>query len=178
MSSKTKIIVLRMKEIIYTAIFAGFAILLILLLVVMLRPGKDDTSSGGETTIAENTVSESGETSEIHASSDAPAAAPVDGVTASYTPGIYSASLSLGSQTANVEVTVDSTRITSVALVPLSDSVAAMYPLMQPAMEELAAQILEKQSLDGITCPQENRYTTQLLLSAVADLESRIRNGG
>ena len=39
MSSKTKIIVLHMKEIIYTAIFAVLAIILILLLVFMFRPG-------------------------------------------------------------------------------------------------------------------------------------------
>ena len=38
MSSKTRIIVLRMKEIIYTAIFIGFAILLILLFLFMFRP--------------------------------------------------------------------------------------------------------------------------------------------
>ena len=167
MSSKTKIIVLRMKEIIYTAIFVGFAILLILLLVVMLRSGKDDASSGDETTIAGNTASESGESSDAHATSDAPAAAPVDDVTASYTPGIYSASLSLGSQTANVEVTVDSTRITSVTLVPLSDSVSAMYPLMQPAMEELAAQILEKQTLEGLEYPAGAQYTSVTLMQAV-----------
>ena len=43
MSSKTKIVVLRMKEIIYTAIFVGLGILLILLLLVMFRPGKDST---------------------------------------------------------------------------------------------------------------------------------------
>ena len=35
MSSKTKIVVLRMKEIIYTAIFAGLAILLITLCFIM-----------------------------------------------------------------------------------------------------------------------------------------------
>ena len=39
MGSKTKIVVLRMKEIIYTAIFAVLAIILILLLVFMFRPG-------------------------------------------------------------------------------------------------------------------------------------------
>lgn len=38
MSSKTKIIVLHMKEIIYTLVFAALAILLILLLIVMFRP--------------------------------------------------------------------------------------------------------------------------------------------
>ena len=39
MGSKTKIVVLNMKEIIYTAIFAVLAIILILLLVFMFRPG-------------------------------------------------------------------------------------------------------------------------------------------
>lgn len=39
MGSKTKIVVLHMKEIIYTAIFAVLAIILILLLVFMFRPG-------------------------------------------------------------------------------------------------------------------------------------------
>ena len=39
MSSKTKIVVLRMKEIIYTAIFIGLGIILVTLLFIMLRPG-------------------------------------------------------------------------------------------------------------------------------------------
>ena len=38
MSSKTKIVVLHMKEIIYTAVFAALAIILILLLVFMFLP--------------------------------------------------------------------------------------------------------------------------------------------
>lgn len=51
MSSKTKIVVLRMKEIIYTAIFIGLGILLILLLLVMFRPGKDSTPASANTYI-------------------------------------------------------------------------------------------------------------------------------
>ena len=42
MSSKTKIIVLRMKEIIYTGIFLGLAVLLIALCLIMFRPKKDE----------------------------------------------------------------------------------------------------------------------------------------
>ena len=38
MSSRTKIVVLRMKEIIYTAIFIGLGILLVMLLFIMFRP--------------------------------------------------------------------------------------------------------------------------------------------
>ena len=43
MSSRTKIIVLHMKEIIYTVVFALLAIVLILLLVFMFRPGRDSS---------------------------------------------------------------------------------------------------------------------------------------
>ena len=41
MSSKTKIVVLRMKEIIYTAIFIGLGIILVTLLFIMFRPEKE-----------------------------------------------------------------------------------------------------------------------------------------
>ena len=44
MGSKTKIVVLHMKEIIYTTIFAAL-ILLILLLLFMFRPGRGDAKS-------------------------------------------------------------------------------------------------------------------------------------
>ena len=142
MSSKTKIVVLRMKEIIYTAIFIGFALLLILLLFIMFRPKKDLP------------VSESSSVSSASVSS-------------LYTPGLYSASIVLGSQNVNVEVTVSSGRITSVSLVPLSDSVATMYPLMQPAMDTLAEQILANQSLEGLEYPAGSQYTSMALVNAV-----------
>ena len=44
MSAKTKIIVLHMKEIIYTIIFAILAVILILLLIFMFRPGQHSRS--------------------------------------------------------------------------------------------------------------------------------------
>ena len=69
----------------------------------------------------------------------------------------------------NVEVTVDTNEIQSIRLVNLSEATAASYPLVSPSLEEIAAQILEKQSLDDITCPAENRYTAQLLLLAISD---------
>ena len=70
MSSKTKIVVLRMKEIIYTAIFIGLGIILVTLLFIMFRPKKEPQAvSSGQVQAAQ----------------------------ASYTPGLYRASLSLGS---------------------------------------------------------------------------------
>lgn len=42
--AKTKIVVLQMKELIYTAIFAGFLILLIVLLIIMFTPSVKKTN--------------------------------------------------------------------------------------------------------------------------------------
>ena len=72
---------------------------------------------------------------------------------AQYIPGVYASSITLGAQEMNVEVSVDANRITSVTLVPLSDAVATMYPLMQPSLNNLTSQILDSQSLENISFP-------------------------
>ena len=133
MSSKTKIVVLRMKEIIYTGIFVGLAILLVTLCLIMFRPKKD--TAGSEA--------------------------------ASYIPGVYSASLNLGNQDVNVQVAVDANRISSVSLVPLSEAVTTMYPLMQPTLDELADQIVSTQPLENLTYSSQSRYTSAALLKAI-----------
>ena len=74
-----------------------------------------------------------------------------------------------GTSCVDVEVTVDSDRIRAIRLVNLSDSAAAAYPLVSPSLDHITTQILETQTLEGITCPQENRYTSQVLLSAISD---------
>ena len=48
MSSRTKIVVLHMKEIIYTAIFAALALLVIVLLIFMFGTGKKDSAVKNE----------------------------------------------------------------------------------------------------------------------------------
>ena len=138
MSSKTKIVVLRMKEIIYTAIFIGLAIFLILLFFFMFRSEKEAPAPTAE--------------------SVSPAV---------YAPGVYSASLSLGRQNVNVEVAVSPDRISAVTLVTLNDNVAAMYPMMQPSMDALSAQILESQSLEGLEYPAGSQYTSMALMNAI-----------
>ena len=45
MSAKTKIVVLHMKELIYTAIFVGLGILLVVLLLFMFLPKKENDKS-------------------------------------------------------------------------------------------------------------------------------------
>lgn len=54
MKSKTKIIVLHMKEIVYTIIFAVLGILLILLLILMFHPKEQSPEPDPQCCIIEN----------------------------------------------------------------------------------------------------------------------------
>ncbi len=136
MSSNTKIVVLHMKEIIYTAIFLGLAAVLVILLTVMFRPDRKQTNSEGDAK--------------------------------KYTPGIYTSTLSLNDANLEVEVTVDESRINSIRFSNLDESVAAMLPLVQPAIEDIAEQIYDTQSLENITLSEETPYTSQVILDAIS----------
>ncbi len=136
MGSRTKIIVLHMKEIIYTAIFAALGILLIILLVIMFRPGKGTDTTGTEK---------------------------------QYTPGIYTSTLTLNNTNLEVEVSVDESRINSIRFSNLDETVTAMFPLIQPAIEDIAEQVYETQSLDDIALSDDAPYTSQMILNAIKD---------
>lgn len=137
MSSKTKIVVLHLKELIYTGIFAVLGILFIVLLIIMFLPKNKDKDS--------NIVPPAN----------------------SYMPGVYTTSLVLNDNVVDIEVTVDETNINGIRIVNLDEAVATMYPLIEPAFEELASQICENQSLDGITYSDDNKYTSMVLLDAI-----------
>ena len=66
-----------------------------------------------------------------------------------------------------VEVTVDSSHINSIRFSNLDESVTTMYPLIQPALETIADQIYETQSLENISYSEENPYTSQVILNAI-----------
>ena len=133
MSAKTKIVVLHMKEMIYTLIFAGLGILLILLLIFMFLP------------------KESKKTAE----------------TMNYVAGVYTSTIQFNDNTIDVQVVVDESRIQSVSLVNLDETVTTMYPLMEPAVQEIASQVWEKQSTDNIAYSEDNPYTSMVILNAV-----------
>ena len=97
---------------------------------------------------------------------------------ASYVPGIYTSSITLGSQNLNVEVAVDAQQIQSVCFVSLDEAVTTMYPLMQPVMEDLADQIVKNQSTQNLSYSLETRYTSQSLIGAIdrALEKAKVRN--
>ncbi len=135
MSSKTKIVVLHMKELIYTVIFAVLGILLVLLLIFMFLPDKNQKNDSTETM--------------------------------QYIAGVYNASMKFNNNAIDVEVVIDNNRINSISLVNLDETVATMYPLMQPALDNISQQIYEKQSLENITYSEDNQYTSMVLLQAI-----------
>lgn len=135
MHSKTKIVVLHMKELIYTGLFVLLGILLVVLLIIMFRPAPKDSSS-------------------------------LQG--AAYIPGVYTTSLILNNCAVDLEVVVDEERVTSIRFVNLDDAVTTMYPLMQPALDEIAAQIYEKPDLSAVKYSDDNRYTATVLLEAIS----------
>lgn len=153
MSAKTKIVVLHMKELIYTGIFAALGILFIVLLVIMFLPDDKQTDDTGN---IPPTVSDGNLSGDISASSES-----------LYIPGIYTTELMLGGNSIDVEVIVSQEAISSIRLVDLSESVTTMYPLLEPTLESICTQVYENQSLENIEYGAESKYTSLVLLEAI-----------
>ena len=81
-----------------------------------------------------------------------------------YIPGVYTTQLLLGNESLDVEVIVDKDSITSIRLVEVSDSVATMYPLLQPTLDSICEQVYAQQSLESVTYTAESKYTSLVLL--------------
>ena len=142
MSSKTKIVVLHMKEVIYTGIFVVLAVVLAVLLFLMFGRNKNADPAGSDVM---------------------------------YHAGVYTSPITLNDNTFDVEVRVDENHINSISLVNLSETTTAMYPLMEPALDALSSQIYTSQSTKDITYPEENKYTSMLLLEAIDNALEKAR---
>lgn len=110
MSSKTKIVVLHVKELIYTGILAVLGILFIVLLIIMFLPREEKPET--VPTMTQTTSN-------------------------TYVPGVYTTSLILNDNVVEIEVTVDERNINSIRLVNLDEAVTTMYPLIQPSLKTL-----------------------------------------
>lgn len=136
MTSKTKIVVLQLKQLIFSGVLITLGILLLILFLIITKPN-DKTAAD---------VSES-----------------------LYTPGTYTTSLVLNNSAVSISVTVSEQEILSVDMENLDESVAVMYPLMEPSLDVLESQILESQSLENITYPEDRKYTSLVLMNAISE---------
>ncbi|MBD5552116.1 MAG: hypothetical protein HDQ96_13245 [Lachnospiraceae bacterium] len=154
MSSKTKIVVLHLKELIYTGIFVVLGILFIILLFIMFRSDKETPENQN---VTPETETQDGEQAPI------------------YQPGSYRSALYLENETVEINLTVDETSIVSLTLLPLSDRISTLYPLLEPSFNALSEQICENQSLENITYADEAAYTSELLLEVIGDTLAKVQ---
>ena len=152
MSAKTKIVVLHMKELIYTGIFAVLGVLFVVLLVMMFLPDKEKEDTPDPEPEIEETAS-------------------------LYIPGVYTTELVLGSQSIDVEVIVDKDSITSIRMVNLNEAVATMYPLLEPTFDSICEQAINQQSLENITYTADSKYTSLVLLEAIQNSLDKSKSG-
>lgn len=160
MSSKTKIFVLKSRNLIWTAVIVVIVILLAVLLASALHLDKNQSRS------LPKDMTESAASSAIVSNqsfSDAESFA----LSGSYIPGRYAASVVLGGDTVDIVVCVDKNHINSVRAHNLAQSVATLYPLVPSVLQSLESQILSSQSLQGITYSDSSQYTASLLIDAI-----------
>lgn len=158
MNSRTKIVVLRLKELIHLGVFVALCLILILLLWVAFRPKETNSPIPSGT----DTNTENGE--EMNS---------LPNTAGIYIPGVYSTALVLGNQTVDMEIVVDHDVITAVRLVNLDEAVATMYPLLEPALEAISSQLYDGIPLDQVSYGEENKYTSQILLNAIQESLSK-----
>ena len=142
LSAKTKIIVVKAKELIYTTLFICLGIILILLLIFMFAPEEKNISTS----------------------------------VGIYTPGVYTSTITLGDTTLDVAVSVDKDHITSVSLNHLTDSVTAMYPLLQPSLQDINEQLGSISSIDELELDSDNKYTGLMLQQAIKNALQKARS--
>ncbi len=140
MSSHTKIVVLRSKELLYTILLVVVVLLTIVILFSLFVPGADS-------------------------SDDKKSAIPTE---MAYIPGIYTSTLQLGNTNLEMQVVVDANHINDISISNLDESVATMYPLMKPTLTELENKVLEAQTVENISYSTETKYTSLMLLNSIA----------
>lgn len=151
--SSTKLIVLKSKELIYTAILVALIVVFIIIIITMFKRSDTHCSAGDDAT----------KTASAPMSSN-----PGDGIYETrYTPGTYTAPLVLGENTLSVMVTVDDSQITDVSFKQMDEAITTMYPLLESSLEDINTQLHYISSVDDITPSGDSTYTTKLIIDSI-----------
>lgn len=141
---QTKILVLRKNRLFVGLVLLAIAVLLVFLLT---RPnGKPSSSHSGD------------------------GRASVDDyyrTQATYRAGVYTCGISLNDTILSLEIVLDKDHINSMRLINLEESVATMYPLMEPALNALAEQLTGGVAPDDVVLSEDTKYTQLLLMEVI-----------
>mgnify|MGYP003289349684 CR=1 FL=1 len=145
--SNTKIVVVKLKELLLTAVLVFIGILFILFGIAWVSTKKETSSN-----------------------SPNPTTTPTSAL---YTPGVYTSSISIGDTLVHLELVCDENHINSVRLVNLDEAVTTMYPLLHPALEALELQLSKDIPLEELTLTEGSQYTQNLLIEAIENTLSK-----
>ena len=83
--------------------------------------------------------------------------------------GVYTSSVTLNGNPMEISVTLDKDHINSISVSNVSDTITTMYPLVEPAFNDIAKQIVDTQSIDNIQFSKDSQYTYSMLYNAIVD---------
>lgn len=84
-----------------------------------------------------------------------------------YKSGVYTTELTLNGTTLNLEIVVDENHINSINLVNTSEAIKTMYPLIEPALDQIEEQLCDNVAIEDVTLSKDSQYTETLLLDAI-----------
>lgn len=93
--------------------------------------------------------------------------------TMQYMAGVYSSTINLGGSSLDVKIAVTDEKVTSISLSGLSESTAAMYPLLETAVEDINKQLETVDSIDELTFNSDSQYTNTILKQAMKNALSK-----
>lgn len=143
--SKTKIVVFKLKELLFTAALVLLGVAIVVIVIVSVSVGKESSAR-----IKVPSARESTETS-----------APL------YHAGVYTATMKMNDTSIHLELVCDQNHINSVRLIHLDEAVETMYPLLTPALEDLELQLVLNVPMEEIKFTEGSTYTQTILMKAI-----------
>lgn len=136
--SNTRIVVVKLKEILVTAALVLTGVVAALLIILFVSADNNTPSASDDTTTS-----------------------------ALYHPGVYTSSITLNDTAIHLEIVCDSNHIHSVRLVNLDEAVETMYPLLTPALSDLEMQLAKDISPEELVLSESSKYTQTLLIEVI-----------
>lgn len=148
--SDPKIIVMKRK---YLIICASVALIILIAILLAINAGSNDMGASALSQNVQSTFNAKADNTEAS--------------NASYVPGVYTYVFSLNDTYLNMEVIVDENHINSVSITNLDETVTTMYPLINPSLEDIEAQLILDCEIDDLALPESSKYTSLLLINAI-----------
>ena len=86
-----------------------------------------------------------------------------------YEAGVYTSQVTLNGNPMEISVTLDNNHINAITVTNVSDTISTMYPLVQPAFDDIANQIVDSQSVKNVKFSKDSKYTYTMLYDAIVD---------